>query len=320
MTLLSVCLITYNHVKYIEQAIEGVLMQKVNFSWEIVIADDCSVDGTREILLAYQKKHPELIKLILQEKNVGAYNNWMDLMHYPQSKYIACLDGDDYWTNPLKLQKQVDFLEANPDYAICGHDINVLKDGIITPSDLQSPTTETTYTITDLAKGNLFHTSSVVFRKGLIPQFPSWLHQSPVGDYVLHLLNAKMGKIKFLPEKMAIYRRHDTGVWSSLSELAHFERWVKVLELLLTEPFEEEVIEQLKIQKRKNATLYLKRLLHTDHQLFLQKLKYFSEIDPEFGNEWLLKHYPEYILFLTQSKSFKVAQRLSGIARYFKKK
>jgi len=317
--LLSVCLITYNHAKYIEQAIEGALMQQVNFAWEIVIADDYSVDGTREILLTYQKKYPQLIKLILQEKNVGAYNNWMDLIHYPQSKYIACLDGDDYWTDPLKLQKQVDFLEANSDFAICGHEVKVLKDGLIGPSDLQSPTTETTYTIQDLAKGNLFHTSSVVYRQGLIPQFPSWLDQSPVGDYVLHMLNAKRGKIKFFPDIMAVYRRHDTGSWSSLPELTHFERWIKVLTFLLTEPFEEEVIEQLKIQKRKNVTYYLKRLLNTDHHLFLQNLKDFNENDPELGKEWLLEHYPKYILFLTQSRSYKLAQRLSKLAGCFKK-
>ena len=317
--LLSVCLITYNHVKYIEQAIEGVLMQKVNFSWEIVIADDCSVDGTREILIAYQKKHPELIKLILQEKNVGAYQNWMDLITYPQSKYIAYFDGDDYWTNPLKLQTQVDFLEANPDYVICAHEVDVLKDGAILPPDPQSPTTEMTYSITDLAKRNLFHTASVVFRTGLISQFPSWLNESPVGDYVLHMLNAKKGKLKFLPEIMAIYRRHDTGAWSAMAELKRYESWIKVLSLLLTEPFQEGVIEQLKAQKREHATHYLKCLMLNDRELFLQKLKDFTEDDPQFGNQWLLVHYPQYIWWLTDSKSYRFAQRLSRVVGYFKR-
>ena len=116
--LLSVCLITYNHENYIRQAIEGVLMQKVNFNWELIIAEDCSTDKTRDIILEYKKKHPDFIKLILQEKNVGPAKNWIELITKPNSKYIAYFEGDDYWTDPLKLQKQVGFLEANPDYVI----------------------------------------------------------------------------------------------------------------------------------------------------------------------------------------------------------
>ena len=108
--LLSVCLITYNHNKYIREAIESILMQKVNFTWELIIADDFSTDGTREIVLEYKEKYPDFIKLILQEKNVGATRNWIDLIIAPKSKYIAYFEGDDYWTNPYKLQKQRDFI------------------------------------------------------------------------------------------------------------------------------------------------------------------------------------------------------------------
>jgi len=116
--LLSVCLITYNHVKYIREAIESVLMQKVNFAWELIIADDFSTDGTREILLEYKEKYPSFIKLILQEKNVGPAQNWLELITTPKSKYIAYFEGDDYWTDPRKLQKQVDFLQTNPAYGM----------------------------------------------------------------------------------------------------------------------------------------------------------------------------------------------------------
>jgi glycosyltransferase involved in cell wall biosynthesis len=123
--LLSVCLITYNHVKYIREAIDGVLMQKVNFSWELIIADDFSTDGTREIVLNYKEKYPEFIKLILQEKNVGATQNWFDLLNAPASKYIAYFEGDDYWIDPLKLQKQVDFLEQNDEYGLIFTDVDI---------------------------------------------------------------------------------------------------------------------------------------------------------------------------------------------------
>ena len=129
--LLSVCLITYNHFKYIKQAIDGVLMQKVDFSWELIIADDFSTDGTREILLEYKKKYPQFITLILQEKNVGAAQNWLDLITSPKSKYIAYLEGDDYWTDENKLQKQIDFLEENEGYSGCFHYTQILNEDAI---------------------------------------------------------------------------------------------------------------------------------------------------------------------------------------------
>ena len=116
--LLSVCLITYNHSKYIQQAIESILMQQVNFDWELVVADDFSLDGTREILLEYKNKYPEFITLILQSKNVGPAKNWLDLIGAPKSKYIAYIEGDDYWLDSQKLQKQVDFLEREPGFSM----------------------------------------------------------------------------------------------------------------------------------------------------------------------------------------------------------
>ena len=91
-------------------------MQKVDFDYELIIADDYSTDGTREIILDYKENYPGLIKLILQKRNVGPGKNWLDLIEAPKSKYIAYFEGDDYWTDPYKLQKQVDFLEANEGY------------------------------------------------------------------------------------------------------------------------------------------------------------------------------------------------------------
>jgi glycosyltransferase involved in cell wall biosynthesis len=215
--LLSVCLITYNHKKYIRQAIEGVLMQKVDFEWELIIADDFSTDGTREIVLEYKEKYPCFIKLILQENNVGAAKNWMDLISAPKSKYIAYFEGDDYWTNPLKLQKQLNFLEANSDYVLCFHQVNILKtDGAIT-GDLITKVPENYETIETLARlGNYIHTPSVVFRN-VIKELPHEFKQSPIGDYFLYMILAEQGKLKYMDEKMAVYRE-GVGIWSGKSE------------------------------------------------------------------------------------------------------
>lgn len=119
--LLSVVTITYNHEPYIAKCIEGVLMQKVNFPMEFIIAEDCSTDGTRAICEEYAAKYPELIRLITSETNIGYNPNELRAMKAAKGKYIAYCEGDDYWTDPLKLQKQVDFLESHSDYSVCFH-------------------------------------------------------------------------------------------------------------------------------------------------------------------------------------------------------
>ena len=171
-TLLSVCLITYNHEKYIRNAIEGVLMQKVDFEWELIIADDCSTDGTQAILNEYKNKYPDFIKLILQEKNVGPAKNHIELITTPKSKYIALCDGDDYWTDPLKLQKQVDFLETNKDYVLCFHEVKILKPDGSVVNDFITKVPENYETIETLARlGNYIHTPTVVYRN-ILSKFP----------------------------------------------------------------------------------------------------------------------------------------------------
>ena len=163
--LLSVCLITYNHAKYIRQAIESVLMQQVNFTWELIIADDYSTDGTREIVLEYYNRYPDFIRLILQEKNVGPARNWLDLITTPQSKYIAYLEGDDCWIDPLKLQKQVDFLESFADVNLCTTNGFVLD-------NLGNKSIYFGYSqfffLHDLLKGNYVLSSTVVLRRNCI--------------------------------------------------------------------------------------------------------------------------------------------------------
>lgn len=212
-TLLSVCLITYNQEKFIRNAIESILMQKVNFDWELIIADDCSTDGTREILKEYKEKHPDIIKLILQKKNVGPAKNHIELISTPKSKYIALCDGDDYWTDSLKLQKQVDFLEANQDYVLCFHQIKILKNNGTIVDDFITKVPENYETIDTLAKlGNYIHTPTVVYRN-IISEFPLDFKTAPIGDYFLYMLLAKSGKLGYLNESMAVYRE-GVGIWS----------------------------------------------------------------------------------------------------------
>lgn len=168
--IVSVGLLTYNHEKFIAQAIESVLNQKVNFKYELVIAEDASTDKTREIVIEYQKKYPDIIRLILQEKNVGMKENSNILRRACRGKYRANLEGDDYWYTTDKLQRQVDFLEQNPDYIAIGGDFICVDEnhnpckfpyGDIKYTYCQ----EEEYTFAHLENWLLFaHTSTMMFR------------------------------------------------------------------------------------------------------------------------------------------------------------
>ena len=216
---LSCHIITYNQKDYIKECIEGVLMQKVNFSMEIIIGDDNSTDGTREILKDYAKKYPDLIRLNLREvrgSGIPGKDNFVSTLEMCNGEYASLCDGDDYWTDPLKLQKQVDFLEANPDYVLCFHPVSILKTNGEIIDDFITKVPENYETIETLARlGNYIHTPSVVFRN-VIKEFPFEFSQSPIGDYFLYMMLAEYGKLKYLEDKMAVYRE-GVGVWSDKS-------------------------------------------------------------------------------------------------------
>lgn len=129
--LVSICCITYNHAPYIRKCLDGFLMQKVDFPFEIIIGEDCSTDNTRRICEEYADKNPDIINLLPSECNLGAVENERRVMQTAKGKYIAFCEGDDYWTDPLKLQKQVDFLESNSDYTVCFHNRLVERDGVV---------------------------------------------------------------------------------------------------------------------------------------------------------------------------------------------
>jgi len=214
--MVSVCMITYNQEKYIAEAIEGVLMQQTGFPVELIIGEDCSTDNTRNICLEYKEKHPDFIKLLLPEKNLGIMPNFIATLNACTGKYIALCEGDDYWIDPNKLQKQVDFLEANEDFSTCFHQVRIKKEheNIIVDDDI-IPEVSNVTDIYKLARWNYIHTPSVVFRRNEdVLETMSGLNDLCIGDYVIFMLNAKYGMIKKLPEEMAVYRT-GMGVWTS---------------------------------------------------------------------------------------------------------
>ncbi|MBI5075483.1 MAG: glycosyltransferase [Nitrospirae bacterium] len=215
--LLSVCLITYNHAKYIREAIDGVLMQKVNFTWELIVADDFSTDGTREIVLEYARNYPAFIKLILQERNVGAAQNWMDLMAAPSGKYIAYFEGDDFWTDPSKLQRQVDALENNTDLAGCFSNAIIVDDnGQIISVDyfaFYNKKVKPEIRTEDIVPFGMSPSNSLVFRREILVNPPDWFARNSRHSG-LDLLITLHGILYCINEKLGAYRIRPGGSWS----------------------------------------------------------------------------------------------------------
>uniref|UniRef100_A0A7V3E6Q4 Glycosyltransferase n=1 Tax=Ignavibacterium album TaxID=591197 RepID=A0A7V3E6Q4_9BACT len=219
-TLVSVCMITYNHEKYIAQAIDSVLMQRTNFDFEIVIGEDCSTDRTREIVLEYKAKYPDKIKLLLQEKNVGMMQNFIDTFNACKGKYIALLEGDDYWTDQYKLKKQVDILEAHPEYSMCFTARNVVDSDNKFLREEHYP--DKIYTTKDVVEGFIPSTQTIVLRNYQdLHKFLYQNHNHPSGDRLVAYYCSLMGPIYYIDEVTACYRESGEGVWSS------FDYWQK---------------------------------------------------------------------------------------------
>lgn len=222
----SACIITYNQEKYIKETLEGAIAQSVNFDYEIVINDDCSTDTTSEICKSYANKYPKLITYIRQDKNLGMIENVKKSINACKGKYIALCEGDDYWTDPLKLQKQVDFLEANVDYNICFHNVKVYNQSLRKfQNDTIARNVSETTNILDLAQGNYIHTPSVMLRNNFT--LPHWFSTCPLGDWSLYMIAIGDKKIKKLSDTMAVYRVNDQGIWAKTSQKNRMENTVK---------------------------------------------------------------------------------------------
>lgn len=210
----SICMITYNQEKFIAQAVESVLMQRLSFGYELVIGEDCSQDKTREIVTAYARRHPDQIRVLLSEKNLGAVQNFMRTYSACRGQYVAILDGDDFWTSPYKLQKQVNFLDARPEYSGCFHAVTMIPEesGMWR---VHPPGKKKIYTIEDYIEGCIIAAPcSTMFRNRLIGNLPYWFDNISWSDWPWQLFHAERGPVGYIDEVMAVYRIHPRGVFS----------------------------------------------------------------------------------------------------------
>jgi glycosyltransferase involved in cell wall biosynthesis len=227
----SIVVTSYNHEKYIRQCLESILTQKGDFEMEIILGDDCSTDGTGQILEEYQKKYPEIVKKLQNEKNLGITKNLKRSLDACTGDYIAICEGDDYWTSDGKIQKQMQMLETHPEYSMCFSALTLyyqeeqrytlFSDQVNFPKD--------ELTIQDLVKNNYIgNFSCCMYRASIIHKLPASLFKMFTVDWMFNMVCSEMGKVGFIRESLSVYRKHAQGAWAGKSDI---EQVSKLIEL-----------------------------------------------------------------------------------------
>ena len=214
--LVNICMITYNHQEYISESIESILRQATNFSIQLIIGEDHSTDRTKEICEGYAVRFPDKITLITSDGNVGMSKNFLRTYKACNGKYIAFCEGDDFWTDPNKLQKQVDFLETNPAYSGCFHNVTMMeqRNGENREWTLHKSLPKDTFITEDILGPWFIPSPSFVFVNYTDFVLPDWFFDCQYGDLPFMLLLTLRGDIKYMDEVMGVYRLHNTGASS----------------------------------------------------------------------------------------------------------
>ena len=291
--MLSVRLMTYNHEYYIEEALRGIDAQKTDFDFEVVIGDDFSTDNTLEQIKKFSFSNPRLQVNLLERKKGDEYDrqrqekgrlfNFVDILNNCKGKYIALLDGDDYWTDPLKLQKQVDFLEENEEYAICFHnvkEINLFTNNSRIIPDFKENTVKK---IEDYILNNKTATCSILFERKYL-MVPTWFHKVSFGDLalVLIIMNNSTKKGMVLSDTMGVYRVHAGGIHGSFSQnnrslIKARKQHVQFIKIVFKNYLNKKEYQKYYYQKLINTYKELSFLYKKDNQPILSlKAKYFK--------------------------------------------
>lgn len=227
--MVSICCITYNQEAYIRDALEGFVRQKTDFEWELLIHDDASTDRTAEIIREYAKRYPDRIFPILQTENQYSQGltNISGTFNFPRArgKYIAMCEGDDYWTDETKLQRQVDFMEAHPGCSLCLHSAKVEVQGRALTEHKMRPYHRSRKIrpeeIIDKTSG--YPTASLMFRRSMVEQLPDFYVNAPIADIPLQLMSAARGWAYYMDRCMCVYRLGGAASWTTLMKQGNYE-------------------------------------------------------------------------------------------------
>lgn len=252
--MVSVCIISFNQEDYISEAVQGVLNQRTDsFELEIVVGDDCSSDRTLERLKQFQMANPSTIRFSERKANLGMHGNWEQTIKDCKGDFIAILEGDDRWDDPLKLEKQVNLLQQNPDASACFSNAKVLlDDGTFSAYDYvdrygKDLNAEAFYEL----NFNPIPTCTTLFRSAFFQGFPQVYYTSPFADWILHTLLMQKGPYVYLNETSSSYRKHDGGVWSGVrkeKQLKNKLLALQIIEGLVEEGFKHKIRNAQKLQ------------------------------------------------------------------------
>ena len=216
---LSIALVTYNCEEYIVEALDSIMMQKINCSYEIVVADDCSTDNTLELIKRYQSTTDALIRILPSTENLGITKNYERVFGACKGRYIAILEGDDYWISPNKISTQIAFLDQNPNCSFCFHSLIMLNE-IEKTATLSKNIEKTKPSVEDLILDNFIgNFSTCMYRAKIVRKILKMpeLWVMAVYDWMFNIMNSRFGEIGFIPKALSVYRVHNTGAWSSKS-------------------------------------------------------------------------------------------------------
>lgn len=295
--LVSISCITYNHEKYIDKCLKGFLNQQTNFGYEMLIHDDASNDKTIKIIKDYQHLYPEIIKPIFQTENQYSQGvrGIMARFNFPRAKgkYIALCEGDDYWTDPFKLQKQVDFMEQNDSLSFCFHGAKTLNSKGLFSSYYKHKQFKDRQIVPKKyfleSGGGSYCTASVVFRKDMIEDIPNYFSECPVGDLPLALLAITKGNIGYLKDEMAVYRLMTESSWSRNTGFEKKKKnIIKILETIKQfESFTK--FQHHKDLKLLMKSIYYKYCIYNSKDSFVKSLKYAIGYYNKIGLKYSLK-------------------------------
>jgi len=256
--IISACIICYNQQDYIAQAIEGALLQDLYVPYEIVISDDCSTDRTPEIIREYAKKDAR-IRVVSHPSNVGMHGNWCNAITACKGTWVALCEGDDFWKDPLKLQKQLNLVSNSSTTIGCFSNASVLKpDGTLSQYDYVSAKGNLTANEFFAMNSNPIPTCTVLFKRDVFIGFPDAYYSSPFADWILHSLLMQKGNYAYLDEKTSTYRQHNSGLWTGVSEEKQLTNKLKALKIIqaLVELESHKKLVQNGILKQLNLMLY----------------------------------------------------------------
>src|SRR5579871_5590105 len=209
----SVLMLAYNHRKFIERAIDSVLDQETTFPYELIIRDDGSSDGTPQLVSRYQAEHPAMVRVLPTERRLGMMQNLREVYRACEGEYISPLDGDDFWSCPLRLQRTVDFLDSHPQCSMCFHNALVIdEDGNYFAKSFCSPEQKEISGLVDILVENFIPTSAGLYRharflQGFMPTYGDLL----IADWPVNISYARLGLIGYLPQTMSVYTKHAAG-------------------------------------------------------------------------------------------------------------